>query len=84
MEINIRPQFRREFQFEDTEFIWELSRGLTEHFKDKSYGGSLNEIYIAILCVSPGFDECFQPRPVKYEKTKACLEYEVKLDFDNL
>ncbi|KAF2515835.1 hypothetical protein E0W68_12860 [Flavobacterium salilacus subsp. salilacus] len=83
MKISIGPQFSREFQFDDTEFIRKLGRDLTEHFKDKSYGVSLSEIYIVIICVSSGFDEFFQPRPFKYKKTKACLEYEVKLDFNS-
>lgn len=80
MEFSVGPQFSREFTFEERRIIDLLKKPLNDWFKDKNYG--VKKIYIAVICVSKGFDPFFIVRPLKHNKKESFLEYEIKLDYD--
>ena len=78
-------------------FMSEFSNNLEEYFKDKHYGSDLEEIIIGIICVSPQFEQFFEPISPKYIKNnkiiksvyteksyqiEKCLSYDIKLDFN--
>lgn len=50
--------------------IEELNKRMKVYFKDKSYLNVVEEYFIAIICVSPGFDEFFKPKRPKYYDDK--------------
>lgn len=80
MEFSLGPQFSREFTFEESRIIDLLKIPLNDWFVDKNYG--VKKIYIAIICVSKGFDPFFIVRPLKHNKKESFLEYEIKLNYD--
>lgn len=50
--------------------INELDLEMEEFFLNKSYSDNVNEFFIGLICVSPGFDEFFKPKRPKYYNDK--------------
>lgn len=72
MKITIsNPIFSVEFQ-KTTKLIDlnELDRKMQEFFFDESYSNDVEEYFIGLICVSPGFDEFFKPKRPKYYDDK--------------
>lgn len=72
MEITIgNPIFSVEFnktaKYIDVE---KLNIKMQEFFLDKSYSDDVEEYFIGLICVSPGFDEFFKPKRPKYYDDK--------------
>ncbi len=65
-----------------SEIINVTSDEINDYLTEKSYGFSLEELYIGFICVDPVFDQFFQPR-TKYTKSKKRLEYSLKVDFES-
>ncbi len=57
----------------------EVSALLEKHFLNKDFGDGIKNLTIGIICVRPEVDFFFKERK-KYTKSKAMLEYDVKLD----
>ena len=76
-----------------SDYIKQVSYGISEFLETKNYGEDLHEIYIGIICVSPEFDFFFKIRKPKYKRGKeiiieddrayemlSALVYDIKLD----
>lgn len=50
--------------------INEFDLKMQEFFLDKSYSDDVEEYFIGLICVSPGFDEFFKPKRPKYYDDK--------------
>lgn len=57
-----------------------LSQKVELFFKIREYGTGIQEYYVGIICVAPGFDFFFKERK-KYRKSKQILEYSIKLNY---
>ena len=85
MEFNIGTQFSREFSFEETSLIVDsLTNFLNENFAKKEYSLKINKIYVGFICVSKGFEPYFKARPLKVLKEEPAIEYEIKLNFEEV
>jgi hypothetical protein len=85
MEFNLGTQFSREFDFEETSLITDsLTKILNESFAKKEYSLKVKKIYVGFICVSKGFEPYFMARPLKILKKKLAIEYEIKLDFEEV
>lgn len=85
MEFSIGTQFSREFSFEETSLITNrLNNSFNDFFAQKNYGADIEKVYIAIICVSKGFEPFFIPRPLKVLKKDLAIEYELKVDFETI
>lgn len=85
MEFNIGTQFSREFDFEETSLITDsLTKILNESFAKKEYSLKVKKIYVGFICVSKGFEPFFMARPLKILKKELAIEYEIKLDFEEV
>ena len=85
MEFNIGTQFSREFDFEETSLITDsLTKILNESFAKKEYSLKVKKIYVGFICVSKGFEPYFMARPLKILKKELAIEYEIKLDFEEV
>ncbi len=54
----------------DTEPISQLSKDFDSHFSNKSYGDSINNLNINIICVSKDFEAFFKVNRPKFFKMK--------------
>ena len=60
-----------------------VSKSLENYFSNRDYGKGIEKLTIGIICVSTEFDFFFKERK-KYTKTKAMLEYDIKLDHETI
>jgi len=80
---------------ERCDLIVSLSDKLENYFADKSYGSSVKEFLIGVICVRPEFDFFFSHRKPRYIESfierRSCMElkvyksysYEIKLDYQS-
>ncbi|WP_422004396.1 Imm44 family immunity protein [Roseivirga pacifica] len=80
---------------ERCDLIVSLSDKLENYFADKSYGSSVKEFLIGVICVRPEFDFFFSPRKPRYIesvierrsgmelKVYKSYSYEIKLDYQS-
>ncbi|MEO6176837.1 MAG: hypothetical protein ABIP27_16920 [Flavobacterium circumlabens] len=82
MKFSIGPQFSREFPNEDRLIVDDLTDTLNGCISEKKYNSEIEKIYIAVLCVSKGFEPFFKARPLKILRNEPAIEYEIKLEFE--
>lgn len=82
MKFSIGPQFSKEISDRDRMIVTNLNDILNNCLAEKKYNSDIEKIYIAVICVSKGFDPFFKARPLKILKDEPSAEFEIKLDFE--
>ncbi|RZJ76298.1 MAG: hypothetical protein EOO45_02790 [Flavobacterium sp.] len=79
-----------------SEIFTSIESELNNFFLRKDYGQNVKELHIGIICVSPQFEQFFQPKNVKFTRGKkyekegvlfsleGVLEYDFKLDYASM
>ena len=84
MKFSIGAQFSKEFGFEESSIALRLTETLNNNLANNLYSEKVKKIYIGVICVSEGFEPFFKVRPWKFLKEESALEFELKLDFEQM